>query len=275
MSAWHAAAPRPLFLQRPCLSAPWLTVVKAGEAPIPTIPCSPCNPCLPTATHLLLWFGGEQMHGGMYERETRRGDRDNGSCTASSESSAASIDRAGVENIQQRKADKENLQNGESETGWQGSKGPGAPKGNIKGQKPPPLSGTEGTAAEINTRSPLNLIRKAESARQAAVSGQGTSNERGSGEEDDSAEGRSATSQTPCTPVGGYASVLDSVRNEIMEAERVMAEVTSEFGVDESRSVSPDHQHASALLQCKPGCSRAPPPHTACTNRTRSRISAF
>ena len=132
-------------------------------------------------------------------------------------------------------------------------KGPGAPKGSLNGKKPPAIS-TE-ASVEINSRSPLNLIRSWEkhdtAAAGASIKGGGADvprkgaakvgaakrggRDRGSSEEDDSTDvtGASASEPpTPKTPAGGYAAVLDSVRDEIKQAESVMAQVTTTFGVD-------------------------------------------
>jgi hypothetical protein len=132
-------------------------------------------------------------------------------------------------------------------------KGPGAPKGSLNGKKPPAIS-TE-ASVEINSRSPLNLIRSWEkhdtAAAGASIKGDGADvprkgaakvgaakrggRDRGSSEEDDSTDvtGASASEPpTPKTPAGGYAAVLDSVRDEIKQAESVMAQVTTTFGVD-------------------------------------------
>jgi len=149
-----------------------------------------------------------------------------------------------------------------------GGKVAGTPKGSLKGKKPPSIS-TEPAAAEINTRSPLNLIRSWEkhdpaadaaaaakaggkaAARGRAV-GKGGGGERGSSAEDESTDvtGASASEPpTPTTPAGGYTAVLDSVRDEILQAESVMAQVTSTFGVDRSLSL---HRPQSLSLSLRP-----------------------
>ena len=122
---------------------------------------------------------------------------------------------------------------------------PGTPKGTVKGKKPPAIT-TEAASADINHRSPLNLIRKwekndpapADSTPGALAAKVGSEAgikqwKAGSSAEEESADGASASgSSTPCTPAGGYEAVLASVREEIMQAEKVMSTVTSTFGVD-------------------------------------------
>ncbi len=129
---------------------------------------------------------------------------------------------------------------------------PGTPKGNAKGKKPPAIA-TDTASADINHRSPLNLIRKWEKngpapagsapGALAAENGAQAGAERdkshksqgkaGSSAEEESTDAASASQpSTPCTPAGGYEAVLDSVRQEILQAEQVMSQVTCTFGVD-------------------------------------------
>ena len=126
---------------------------------------------------------------------------------------------------------------------------PGTPTGAVKGKKPPAIN-TEAASADINHRSPLNLIRKwekndpapADSTPEALAakvgSEAGIKQWKAGSSAEESTDGASASgSSTPCTPAGGYEAVLASVREEIMQAEQVMSTVTSTFGVD--RSLSP------------------------------------
>ena len=159
---------------------------------------------------------------------------------------------------------------------------PGTPKGNIKGKKPPAIA-TDAASADINHRSPLNLIRKwekngpasgdsapaalaakevvqADAERDKSDQSQGKA---GSSAEEESADAASASQpSTPCTPAGGYEAVLDSVRQEILQAEQIMSQVTCTFGVDRFSFLSvPLRSFSSLSLSIPPPLPPpAPPP---------------